>query len=104
MSTSSVAHIDMSRCHYEQYDKRSVRVTGPSYIPAAELRVKLEGAGKVGERCVGIVGVRDPYTIANIDLVTAWARQQVVEGFADKATSSISPFTAATPFSATGSR
>jgi hypothetical protein len=47
------------------------------------LRVKLEGSGKLGERYVGIVGVRDPYTIANIDLVTAWARQQVVERFGD---------------------
>jgi len=27
--------------------------------------------------------VRDPYTIANIDLVTMWARQQVVERFGD---------------------
>src|ERR1700730_16783954 len=76
-------HIDMSRCHYEQYDEHTVRVTGPSYVPAAELRVKLEGAGKIGERYVGIVGVRDPYTIANIDLVTGWARQQVVERFGD---------------------
>ena len=32
---------------------------------------------------VGIVGVRDPYTIANIDLVTGWARQQVNERFGD---------------------
>jgi hypothetical protein len=47
------------------------------------LPVKLEGAGKVGERYIDIVGVRDPYTIANIDLVTAWARQQVVERFGD---------------------
>jgi hypothetical protein len=77
-------HIDMSRCHYEQYDERTVRVTGPSYVPASELRVKLEGAGQIGERYIGIVGVRDPYTIANIDLVTAWARQQVVERFGDK--------------------
>jgi hypothetical protein len=76
-------HIDMSRCHYEQYDERTVRVTGPSYVPAAELRVKLEGSGKIGERYIGIVGVRDPYTIANIDLVTGWARQQVVERFGD---------------------
>ena len=76
-------HIDMSQCRYEQYDERSVRVTGPTYVPAAELRVKLEGAGKVGERYVGIVGVRDPYTIANIDLVTAWAGQQVTERFGD---------------------
>jgi len=76
-------HVDMSRCHYEQYDERTVRVTGPSYVPAAELRVKLEGSGKVGERYVGIVGVRDPYTIANIDLVTGWARQQVAERFGE---------------------
>jgi hypothetical protein len=75
--------IDMSQCRYEQYDERTVRVTGPRYVPAAELRVKLEGAGKIGERYVGIVGVRDPYTIANIDLVTAWARSQVIERFGD---------------------
>jgi hypothetical protein len=76
-------HLDMSRCHYEQYDERTVRVTGPSYVPSDELRVKLEGSGKLGERYVGIVGVRDPYTIANIDLVTGWARQQVTERFGD---------------------
>jgi Acyclic terpene utilisation family protein AtuA len=76
-------HIDMSQCRYEQYDERTVRITGPQYRPAAELRVKLEGAGKVGERYVGIVGVRDPYTIANIDLVISWARQQVAERFGE---------------------
>ncbi len=74
-------HIDMSGCRYEQYDERTVRVTGPRYVPAGELRVKLEGSGKIGERYVGIVGVRDPYTIANIDLVTGWARAQVEERF-----------------------
>jgi hypothetical protein len=77
-------HIDMSDCDYEQYDERTVRITGPRYVPAGELRVKLEGAGKIGERYVGIVGVRDPYTIANIDLVTGWARQQVAERFGDR--------------------
>ena len=74
-------HIDMSCCRYEQYDERTVRITGPQYVPAGELRVKLEGSGKLGERYVGIVGVRDPYTIANIDLVTGWARRQVAERF-----------------------
>jgi hypothetical protein len=76
-------HIDMSECRYEQYDERTVRVTGPRYVSARALRVKLEGSGKIGERYVGIVGVRDPYTIAKIDQVTAWARQQVVERFGD---------------------
>src|SRR5215470_6342454 len=76
-------HIDMSECVYEQFDERTTRVTGPRFVPAQELRVKLEGAGKVGERYVGMAAVRDPYTIANIDLVTAWARQQVIERFGD---------------------
>ena len=73
--------LDMTRCHYEQYDERTTRVTGPVFAPASELRVKLEGAGKVGERYVGIAGIRDPYTVANIDRVIAWARQQVEERF-----------------------
>ncbi len=74
-------HIDMRDCVYEQLTERTTRVTGPVYVPAEELRVKLEGAGKVGERYVGLVGVRDPYTIARIDEVIAWARAAVVERF-----------------------
>jgi hypothetical protein len=74
-------HIDMRTCVYEQFDERTTRVTGPRYVAADELRVKLEGAGKVGERCVGIVGVRDPYTISRIDDVIAWARDAVRERF-----------------------
>jgi hypothetical protein len=47
------------------------------------LQVKLEGAGKIGERYLGMVGVRDPYTIAHIDDVIAWARSQARERFGD---------------------
>ena len=72
-------HIDMRDCHYEQWDERTVRITGPVHVPAPELRVKLEGSGKIGERYVGIVGVRDPYTIAHIDDVIGWARRQAEE-------------------------
>src|ERR1700731_1524998 len=76
-------HIDMSQCVYEQFDERTTRVTGPRYVPAEELRVKLEGAGKVGERYVGLVGVRDPYTISRIDEGIAWARAAVRERFGE---------------------
>jgi hypothetical protein len=76
-------HIDMRECRYEQLDERTTRVTGPRFVPANELRVKLEGAGKVGERYVGIVGVRDPYTIAHIDDVIGWARAQVAAQFGE---------------------
>lgn len=75
--------LDMSECVYEQYDDRTCRITNPRFVPATELRVKLEGAGKVGERYVGMVGVRDPYTIAHIDDVIGWARTQVRERFGE---------------------
>jgi Acyclic terpene utilisation family protein AtuA len=76
--------LDMTHCRYEQHDEKTTRVTGPTFEPARELRVKLEGAGKVGERYVGIAGVRDPYTIANVDRVIDWARQQVRARFGDR--------------------
>ena len=71
--------LDMTRCHYEQVSHKTTRVTGQVFHPAARMRVKLEGSGKVGERYVGIVGIRDPYTIAHVDEVIAWARRQVEE-------------------------
>ena len=75
--------LDMSACHYEQMDAKTTRITGARFHPADEFRVKLEGAGKVGERYIGLVGIRDPYTIAHVDEVMAWARLQVRERFGD---------------------
>jgi len=75
--------LDMSECRYEQVAEKTTRITGAKFKPAAEFRVKLEGAGKIGERYVGMVGIRDPYTIAHVDEVMGWARQQVRERFGD---------------------
>jgi hypothetical protein len=75
--------LDMSACRYEQVTDRTTRITGAQFRPAAEFRVKLEGAGKIGERYVGMVGIRDPYTIAHVDDVIGWARTQVRERFGD---------------------
>jgi hypothetical protein len=75
--------LDMSECRYEQITDTTTRITGARFEPAEEFRVKLEGAGKVGERYVGMVGIRDPYTIAHVDDVIGWARQQVRERFGD---------------------
>ena len=69
--------LDMRECVYEQYDEKTCRITGPRFEPVrGPVRVKLEGAAKVGERYVGIAGIRDPYTIQNIDRVIEWAREQ----------------------------
>src|SRR5690554_1770412 len=78
--------LDMTHCVYEQYDQKSTRVTGAQFIPSEQVRVKLEGAGKVGERYMGFVGVRDPFTVARIDEVIAWAKRQVEERFGDPET------------------
>jgi hypothetical protein len=75
--------LDMTHCRYEQADPKTTRITGPVFIKSDECRVKLEGSGKVGERFIGMAGVRDPYTIANIDQVIQWARDQVQERFGE---------------------
>lgn len=75
--------LDMTQCVYEQYDEKTTRITGPKFIPAQEFRVKLEGSGKVGERYIGIAGIRDPYTIQNIDKVIQWAKDQAKERFGE---------------------
>jgi hypothetical protein len=75
--------LDMTHCRYEQFDERTTRVTGSRFVPSDGIRVKLEGAGKVGERYVGLCGIRDPYTIAHVDEVIAWARAQVRARFGD---------------------
>lgn len=75
--------LDMTDCLYKQVDEKTTRITGAVFEPAERIRVKLEGAGKVGERYVGLAGIRDPYTIAHVDEVIAWAREQVTERFGE---------------------
>jgi hypothetical protein len=77
--------LDMTNCKYEQYDEKTTRITGQIFKPTrGKIKVKLEGSGKIGERYIGIVGIRDPYSIRNIDKVIAWARSQVEERFSGK--------------------
>ena len=71
--------LDMTHCRYEQTDERTTRITGFTFRRDPVYRIKLEGAGKVGERAVSIAGIRDPYTIRHIDAVIDWARSKVEE-------------------------
>ncbi len=75
--------LDMTDCRYEQVAEKTTRVTGMTFVPADDFRVKLEGSGKLGERFVGMAGIRDPYTIAHVDEVIEWARSQVIERFGE---------------------
>jgi hypothetical protein len=77
--------LDMTNCKYEQYDEQTTRITGQVFVPVeGKMKVKLEGSGKVGERFIGIVGIRDPYTIKNIDKIIEWAQSHVEARFLGK--------------------
>jgi hypothetical protein len=80
-------HVDMTNVRYEQWDEKTARATGAKFVASAQPMVKLEGAGKVGERRLAIVGIRDPYTIENIDKAMAWARARLAERFGAPETS-----------------
>lgn len=74
--------LDMTNCHYEQFDEKTCRITGAKYVPIeGDVKVKLEGSGFIGEKFIGIAGVRDPYTIKNIDQVIQFSRDQVAKEF-----------------------
>lgn len=75
--------LDMTHCNYEQTEENITRITGQTFQAASEFRVKLEGSGKTGERFLGIAGIRDPYTVENVDKVIEWAKTQVREKFGD---------------------
>ena len=78
-------YIDMTDCVYDQYDEKTTRITGPKFIPhEGRIKVKLEGSAKVGEMYLGIAGVRDPYTIENIDKVLELSRASVEEKYGKK--------------------
>lgn len=73
--------LDMRACQFEQFDERTCRITGAEWVPSDEIRVKIEGARKVGERYIGIAGVRDPYLVQHIDEVIRWSRESVEGNF-----------------------
>jgi acyclic terpene utilization AtuA family protein len=74
-------YLDMSACRYEQVDEKTTRVTGQTFVRADETWIKVEGSGKVAERALFILGIRDPYTIANLDRAIDWAKSKLTERY-----------------------
>ncbi len=58
---------DLSRCSFEQVTDRAVKVSGARWIKDEVYRVKLEGAAWAGYRVVGVLGLRDPILLRQID-------------------------------------
>lgn len=73
--------LDMTDLEFRALDPRSTRVTGPRWVPAEQMGIKIEGAGKTGERAIAIMGIRDPYTLSRLDDVIDWSRTKLVERY-----------------------
>jgi hypothetical protein len=74
---------DLSDVRFEQYDERTVKVSGSRFVPTPRYQLKLEGAKRVGFRAIAIAGVRDPGTIAHLDELGDAARSSVRTQFSD---------------------
>lgn len=68
--------VHLADCTFEQVNHRTVEVKG-AWLETVPVTLKVEGAGFVGHRYVGIVGVRDPLTIANLDEFIEYAYARV---------------------------
>ncbi len=63
--------MDLSQSKFEQYDERTVKVSGSKFVPSEGVwRIKLEGVKMSGYRTISIAGVRDPIMISRIEEVT----------------------------------
>ncbi|MBM3596685.1 MAG: DUF1446 domain-containing protein [Alphaproteobacteria bacterium] len=74
-------YVDMTDCVYAQTDPKTTRASGARFVADPVCKVKIEGAGLVGQRRLAIVGIRDPYTIGLIDKAIQWARGKLEERF-----------------------
>jgi hypothetical protein len=72
--------VRLEECSFTQVDARTVEVRGTT-LEARALALKIEGAGFVGYRVLGLVGVRDPLTIANMEAFLQFARDKVVRNY-----------------------
>ncbi len=71
--------LDLHQTRFEQYDERTVRVSGTQFIRSPQNTIKLEGVRLSGFRTITIAGTRDPQLIANVDAYLANIRERVSE-------------------------
>ncbi|MHC1586167.1 MAG: acyclic terpene utilization AtuA family protein, partial [Candidatus Hecatellaceae archaeon] len=80
--------LDLSKCRYEAYGERAVKVSGSRFIPARKPTVKLEGVTLAGYRTICIAGIRDPQAIKQLKEILEGVRSHVAETFRGRLSSS----------------
>ena len=69
--------LNLERCEFTNVNDGEVYVTG-SRFEATPYQLKLEGARRVGYRCITIAGTRDPIMIAGIDGILEKVKAQAM--------------------------
>ena len=69
--------LDLSTAKYEQYDQRTVKISGSKWIPTP-YTLKLEGVSLVGYRTISVSGIRCPVTISKVDSIIREVRDFVI--------------------------
>lgn len=59
--------IDLTETSIEQVERRTVRVSGTTFVPAESYMVKMEGVRHIGYRTIAVAGIRDPSMISTVD-------------------------------------
>lgn len=57
----------LQQAQYQALDAHRTRVSGAQWRPRGQTTLKIEGAARVGERCVLLAGVADPTLLAQLD-------------------------------------
>jgi hypothetical protein len=71
--------LDLHEAVFEQYDPRTVKVSGSRFLRSPQYTVKLEGVRRAGFRTITIAGSRDAQLMAHVDDYIANIRQRVSE-------------------------
>ena len=74
-------YVDMSECSYEQWNENTTCASGAKFVESSKIKIKLEGSGKIGERRIALIGVRDPETTVRIEQAIEWSRSKLMERF-----------------------
>lgn len=84
--------LDLTNASYEQYNERTVKVSGSKFVRSRKYYVKLESAALIGYRTITIMGTRDPVLIGQIDdylgIVRNTVRGKVSDAFKGKVSDS----------------
>ena len=76
--------IELQETTFEQYDNRTVKVSGSKFNRIKPYTVKLEGVKKVGYRNVCIAGTHDPLMIKHMDEVIDFVKKKLKRDLAGR--------------------